>query len=1035
MKNKLFILLCALFMTVSCGDTSSSIPQTNSSPNTTSETTSIESNPSSESQTSQNNSSISESSQTSSSYTGDISVKKSNIIGLPNHEYELEFENTTNEQIMVVIGDNNYSLMNVSIISNTKVKVSLLSEGKGFFTLRTLSNPGVRIDIESINLTVTNDTDHIDVGQSLQLTLSSDKQATYEVNDEEIATVTSTGLITVHKKGVFEVTIKYGEIVIVKNFDSYERLSNLTSLNRNNPFIKYHGRNVHENGYVIMNNTASGFEVTFFGTKLVASLDAWYGSWYGQTQVSVLVDGEKDTTKKVVILNKATTQSDYTLVSGLDEGVHTVKVLKRTEALSSSMTLFSLKTDGYFKPVDKTEKLKIEAYGDSITAGYGNLRPTSNPDYTDSVSQSGLQTYATYTAWELDADINVQARSGIGMYTSGNVQSGTHVKDYYNKVNYDGEYDWNFNNYIPDIVIINLGTNDFWDGNNFNLQTFKTEYVNTVTSLANIYGEDTSFILASGLMENNVNAHLPDIKTKINNNVTNDIHIIKFPQCEYGHPLASEHKKASETLVQYIKDNNLDIIHTKSIEEVEIAEATNKNVSIKLNVETQDVLPSYCDLYVKGLGENVKLQKVDAFNYSATTTLKEGDYNLSFIINNEEQYKEYDSNHLIQVRENNNEFNLKLDSFLSLPDEPIDNVTFGWNQSAHAFESTFTATNESNVSILNKNWMAGFVYKKAKIKDNYKLSMTIQTNSTINDQTYVGYCPYYVDDLNYIVIYLQWYLNGSVYAVKGIGCTGAIDGKDIGWNDFWSFKDMNINLSQGVVIDTFKNGNALTVKIGNVQETQTFFKMGTSTQCYALWSYTDKVVNYTNISQVSDTSISAPSWIQSPCLSSQTYQVISDNEVTLQNDSNWLAGFIVRGTDYRDNYTLEATITAEKDSYPGDNKLGLVPLYIDSNNFIVCYLQWDNQGLIPSIVLTGLINGQDIGFQDIWDFQGTASSLTKGDVMKVSRNNTKFTVTYGGKTFTKYINSIDGLNNYGYGVWNIRTGNVRYSNITMTESL
>lgn len=1018
MNKKLLGLLCSLFVIAGCADTSSSLetPATSSS-----------------SSVNEVSSSESSSEVSSSTYSGEITVSKSNIIGLPLHEYELDFENTTNEQVLVV--NNDYSLMNVTVVSNTKVKIQFLTTGKGSFTLRTISNPGVSVNVEAIDLAVTNTEDHIDVGQTLQLTLSNDVEATYEISDEEVATVSTTGLITVNKAGQFDVTIKYGEIVIVKTFDSYERHSKIETLNRNNPFVKYHGRNVHENGYVIMNNTASGFEVTFYGTKLMATFDAWYGSWYGKTQISILVDGEKDTTKNVLILDRATSEYEYTLVSGLTEGIHTVKVLKRTEALSSSMTLYGLKTDGYFKPVDKKEKLKIEVYGDSITAGYGNLRPSSNPDYTDSASQSGLQTYATYSAWELDADINVQARSGIGIYTSANVESGTHVKDYYNKVNYDGKYDWNFNNYTPDLVIINLGTNDFWDGNNFSLNTFKTEYINLVSSLASIYGDDTSFILASGLMESNVNSHLGDIKTQINAKVNNDIHIFKFDQCSYGHPLASEHKAASEKLVKYIKDNNLDVIHNKETADEEISESTNKDVELTLNVELQDVVPSYCDVYVKGLGESVKLEKVDAFNYKTTKTLKEGDYEVSFVLNDDDQYKEYGSNHLLQVRENNSEINVKLDSFLTLPDEPIDNVTYGWNLSAHAYESSFTATSESNVDLYNKNWLAGFVYKKAAIKNNYKLSVTVKSNATITDQTFVGLCPYYVDDLNYIVVYLQWYLNGSTYAIKGMGCTGAIDGKDIGWNDFWSFKDMNINLSSGIVIDTFKNDNNLTIKINDVQETQTFFKMSSETKCYALWSYADQIVNYSNISQVSDTSVKTSPWIQTACLGSQSYQVISDNEITLYNDNNWLAGFIVRGTDCRDNYTLQTTITAEKDSFPGDNKLGVVPYYVDSNNFIVCYLQWNAQGLIPSIVLTGLVNGKDIGFRDIWDFSGTTSTLTQGNVMTVTRNNTKFTVTFGGKTFTQTITEIDGSNNYAYGVWCIRTGTVRYSNITMTDSL
>ena len=194
--------------------------------------------------------------------------------------------------------------------------------------------------------------------------------------------------------------------VISKAFDTYVRKNEIDVFNRDNPLIHYLGRNYHENKKVHLDNEGSGFEVYFEGTSLKATLAGMNASWYGFTMVSVLVDDEIDTTKRIITISHSSKEAEYTLVENLTPGFHRVRLLKRTENLSTYLTLSKLVTDGKFHPVNAENKLKMEVYGDSITAGYGNLRGSLS-DQTSATYQSGLQTYASYTALELGAELNM----------------------------------------------------------------------------------------------------------------------------------------------------------------------------------------------------------------------------------------------------------------------------------------------------------------------------------------------------------------------------------------------------------------------------------------------------------------------------------------------------------------------------------------------------------------------------------------------------------------------------------------------------
>ena len=959
-------------------------------------------------------------------------TSKTSVIALPNQSVSIPLNNINKDDIAIKI--DNSDICVVTVNNDNQLTITTLKEGTCNVTIQAGAYKST-IKVECLDLAITNKESHIDVGGSLDITLSKDVNAEISLNNNNVASLNGMK-VNALKEGSFTVKVKYGDIVLTRDFDSYAYKNTITDLNRDNPFIHYLGRNYHANGVVKMDNEGSGFEVYFKGTSLKATLNGKFGSWYGNTMISVLVDDEIDTTKRVITLSKGAKNYEYTLVENLTDDYHRVKVLKRTENLSTYMTLTNLTTDGRFYPVNVKEKLKIEVYGDSISAGYGNLRG----DLTDTTSakyQSGLQTYAAYTAFALDAEINIQARSGIGMYTANNtIGEGNHVKDHFNKVNYDGENEWNFNNYIPDIVLINLGTNDYWDSANFNEDKYITYYVQTVKSLSEAYGKDTSFILLSGLMEQEVNTYVLKVKNKLESEISNKVYTYQFNKCEEGHPKYLEHVKASDQLIKLIKENNLDVNHSHSSEKV-IPVSQGETVTASLRVRLQDELPDDVDLYINIDGYNdlpsYKLTKVDAFTYTGVMdNVDEGDYSVYFTLNDNKTYIEAnEAHHTVHVRKDFTD-EITLDTFLSMPEEIDEDSQFGWSMTDHLTEASFTATDSSNLSVNNTNWLAGFVIRNATYGDNYSISAHIKANAAISDygQTYLGFVVYYASETDYVVVYLQYNSDGSL---RGLGCTGMLDGADIGWNDFFSFSGTYDMVNEGVDFKVSRNGTTLKAELGSQTESQDLAKMSSDTEKVGIFASCATSISYTNFTESEHTKEVSTDWVYTSHLYDGTMTPNADGSITLYNSSNWMAGFAVKETTLTDNYTMSATITNTNDKYAlsDDITLGFVPFYVNTNNFIVVYLQWDANSLIKSMGCTGLISGVDLSWNDIWSFAGITTTLSSGQEMVITRSNKTLTVQFAGITGSTTLSTLDGLANRYFGFYSNKT-TTTFSNIQIS---
>ena len=183
--------------------------------------------------------------------------------------------------------------------------------------------------------------------------------------------------------------------------------------------------------------------------------------------------------------------SVVTLATALPDGRHLVRLMYVIEGYEFFPEFWGFVLDKGRQLIDAPvlPSRKIEFIGNSITCGYGNegLKKEEGFNYA---TENHYYSYASITARNLEAQHWVVARSGIGAYRNydgpkaGNPESNMPVQYEYTGYAWKPELrqeatflreKWDFNRYQPDVVCINLGTNDL-STPNYDLALLKQGY-------------------------------------------------------------------------------------------------------------------------------------------------------------------------------------------------------------------------------------------------------------------------------------------------------------------------------------------------------------------------------------------------------------------------------------------------------------------------------------------------------------------------------------------------------------------------------
>lgn len=320
--------------------------------------------------------------------------------------------------------------------------------------------------------------------------------------------------------------------------------------------------------------SGTGVEFKFSGTKciikIVGDSVSLTNEFDNHARIGIYVND-----KRVIDDMITKWENEYIVIDESEVTEATIKIVKLSETAMSTFGIASIDVEGGKIESTDNKDLLIEFVGDSITCGYG----VDDEDYEHHFStktEDVTRAYAYKTAKSLNADYSMVAISGYGIisgYTTGDepISSQT-IPQYYDTLgfSYGGfgtdkpqDLKWDFALRQPDIIVINLGTNDssYTKGHNDRLALFSGEYVAFIKRIRES-NSDAMIICSVGIMGADV---YPAIELAVNSYIDetgdNNIELLKFDVQKQKdgyvadwHPTELTHTKAAEKLVAKINE-------------------------------------------------------------------------------------------------------------------------------------------------------------------------------------------------------------------------------------------------------------------------------------------------------------------------------------------------------------------------------------------------------------------------------------------------------------------------------------------------
>eukprot|EP01120_Amphizonella_sp_Union-15-10_P011252 TRINITY_DN4723_c0_g1_i1.p1 TRINITY_DN4723_c0_g1~~TRINITY_DN4723_c0_g1_i1.p1 ORF type:complete len:345 (+),score=53.77 TRINITY_DN4723_c0_g1_i1:55-1089(+) len=317
-----------------------------------------------------------------------------------------------------------------------------------------------------------------------------------------------------------------------------------------NPNIRYSGRI--DSTYTF---EWSGIEIaaTFTGTSLAVILE---DHWNNHNEYNVFIDGQL----KQIIAVASPGIVTYRVAIGLPKGSHNVLITKRTEAFFGPATFHGFEIDDgeSLTPTPPPPSRRIEIIGDSITCGYGD--EGKFPCSFSPPTENNFLSYGPVIARALNAEYHLEAWSGMGMvrnYGDKNITSETPFPALFPYIlPTDRTTNWQYSKWVPQVVIINLGTNDYSTEPYPPEDIFVRGYLNFINLLRSVYNPVPKFFLVCGPMEGNPSCgYVKNAALQSRETYVDLMGILQFPEdygCDY-HPSVGGHQKMANKTLPIIK--------------------------------------------------------------------------------------------------------------------------------------------------------------------------------------------------------------------------------------------------------------------------------------------------------------------------------------------------------------------------------------------------------------------------------------------------------------------------------------------------
>ncbi len=233
-----------------------------------------------------------------------------------------------------------------------------------------------------------------------------------------------------------------------------------------------HGRTMFIDSIRYIDYSCSGAEFRFTGKKISAVLTSDVKADTPDIflpQCAVLIDGEM-----TLRFELKEPEKEYVLFSSDEERTVDFQLIKMSEAAFGKVGIKEFITDSDIPPapVPKSSR-RIEFIGDSITCGYG-IEGVVNIDQFNTRQENPYKAFASQTARRFGAEYHLVSWSGIGIYSSWVEDTVEEPNDGWlspmiylctdaglsNDLGRKPFDEWDFSQFVPHVIVINLGTND-----------------------------------------------------------------------------------------------------------------------------------------------------------------------------------------------------------------------------------------------------------------------------------------------------------------------------------------------------------------------------------------------------------------------------------------------------------------------------------------------------------------------------------------------------------------------------------------------
>lgn len=337
--------------------------------------------------------------------------------------------------------------------------------------------------------------------------------------------------------------------------------------------VKLLGRTYFDGEKLYCALSGTGAEFTFNGTKCSVTVTGDSNALSptaadNQARVAIYVNGERvvddmvDNIQEVYDVFESDTPQDVT-----------VSVVKLSESPMSTIGIKEIKATGTKIAPTPDKDIFVEFIGDSITCGYGIDDPDKDHHFSTK-TEDVTKAYAYRTAEALNADYSMVSFSGYGIisgYTNDKKVEAQTVPQFYTKLGYswasNGSFvpanvDWDFSKRQPDVIVVNLGTNDdsYTKTDSERQQEYCDAYVEFIKKIRE-NNPDAKILCTLGVMGDRLFDYV-QLAVYNYTEETGDKNVsamkfdVQLPDDGYSadwHPSVTTHEKAAEKLTAEIK--------------------------------------------------------------------------------------------------------------------------------------------------------------------------------------------------------------------------------------------------------------------------------------------------------------------------------------------------------------------------------------------------------------------------------------------------------------------------------------------------